>query len=104
MGLNDVLQVIQEATGFRDRAAFATPDEVVAFFTPDNQLALHGEAAITDAETLRFWADVILGTGEHCTFAGKGFDDGAAPEERGREKWDGYRFPVPFTTGASEGH
>ena len=80
MGLDDVLQVIQEATGFRDREPFATPDEVVQFFTPDSQLALHGEAAVTDAGTLGFWADVILGTGEHCTFAGQGFAEGAAPE------------------------
>ena len=79
MTLDDVLQMIQEATGFRDRDPFQTEDEVVQFFRPETQAELHGEAAVNDATTLQFWADVILGTGHHCTFPGQGLDEDDPP-------------------------
>ena len=75
MTMDDVLELIQEATGFRDRDPFETEEEVRQFFTPDAQVALQGVAAITDESTLEFWAGVIIGTGHHCTFPGRGFDE-----------------------------
>ena len=80
MTMDDVLQMIQEATGFRDRDPFETEEEVVLFFSPDTQIGLHGESAVTDATTLQFWADVIVGSGHHCTFPGEGFDEANTPE------------------------
>ena len=75
MTMDDVLELIQEATGFRDRAPFETEDEVKQFFTPETQVAVHAEVAVTEASTLEFWAGVILATGHHCTFPGRGFDE-----------------------------
>jgi len=83
MTLDNVLQMINEATGFQDREPFETEDEVVRFFSPEAQVALHGDLAITEAATLEFWAGVILGTGHHCTFPGQGFDEDDAPKKAG---------------------
>jgi len=75
MSMDDVLQMIHEASGFRDHEPFAAEQEVVEFFSPDSQITLHGESAVTDAATLQFWADVIIGTGHHCTFPAQGFQE-----------------------------
>lgn len=61
--------VINGTTGFANGDEFTSPDQVRDYFTPAAQTDMFGLDAVTDADTLSGWAELVIKNGWHMAGA-----------------------------------
>lgn len=59
---------INERTGFANGEMFANEEQVLDYFTAQNQLAMFGDDAVTIDSYLTQWADLVIANRWHCAF------------------------------------
>jgi len=63
-----LLAEASEGTGYDLGDRFDSEADVRQYFTPDEQVTMFGDQAITDAELLSEWAETVIRTRSHCAF------------------------------------
>jgi hypothetical protein len=61
-------EYISEATGFDSGDEFTSEEQVREYFSPEEQRAMWGDDAITDADVLAEMADAVIEERWHCAF------------------------------------